>query len=195
MLPILVSLAADGGIQTSRLLMPMAFASSMGGMLTLIGTPPNLVVNNQLQEAGMEGLGFFAFTPIGLVCIVTGILVLIPLSRKFLGRHDDRAEHEAKGKSLSQLIDEYQIINNLYRLRVLEDSPLTEHPLHDLQIPDLYRVNIVEVRRRHSGRHSFLQTVSQTMAGSDTRVARGDVIYVMGEFEDCLLYTSPSPRD
>ena len=188
MLPILVSLAADGGIQTSRLLMPMAFASSMGGMLTLIGTPPNLVVNNQLQEAGMEGLGFFAFTPIGLVCIVTGILVLIPLSRKFLGRHDDRAEHEAKGKSLSQLIDEYQIINNLYRLRVLKDSPLTEHPLHDLQIPDLYRVNIVEVRRRHSGRHSFLQTVSQTMAGSDTRVARGDVIYVMGEFEDVARF-------
>ena len=188
MLPILVSLAADGGIQTSRLLMPMAFASSMGGMLTLIGTPPNLVVNNQLQEAGMEGLGFFAFTPIGLVCIVTGILVLIPLSRRFLGRHDDRAEHEAKGKSLSQLIDEYQIINNLYRLRVLEDSPLTEHPLHDLQIPDLYRVNIVEVRRRHSGRHSFLQTVSQTMAGSDTRVARGDVIYVMGEFEDVARF-------
>ena len=62
MLPILVSLAADGGIQTSRLLMPMAFASSMGGMLTLIGTPPNLVINNQLQEAGMEGLGFFSFT-------------------------------------------------------------------------------------------------------------------------------------
>lgn len=119
---------------------------------------------------------------------MTGILVLIPLSRRFLGRHDDRVEHEAKGKSLSQLIDEYQIINNLYRLRVLEDSPLTEHPLHDLQIPDLYRVNIVEVRRRHSGRHSFLQTVSQTMAGSDTRVARGDVIYVMGEFEDVARF-------
>ena len=180
MLPILVSLAADGGIQTSRLLMPMAFASSMGGMLTLIGTPPNLVINNQLQEAGMEGLGFFSFTPIGLVCIVTGVLLLIPLSRKFLGRHDDKTEHEAKGKSLSQLIDEYQIISNLYRLRVLEDSALTEN----LQIPDRYHVNIVEVRRRHSSRHSFLQTVSQTMAGSDTRVARGDVIYVMGEFED-----------
>ena len=132
----------------------------------------------------MEGLGFFSFTPIGLICIVAGVLLLIPLSRKFLGRHDDKTEHEAKGKSLSQLIDEYQIISNLYRLRVLEDSALTENPLHDLQIPDRYHVNIVEVRRRHSSRHSFLQTVSQTMAGSDTRVARGDVIYVMGEFED-----------
>ncbi len=95
---------------------------------------------------------------------MTGVLLLIPLSRKFLGRHDDKAEHEAKGKSLS---------SNLYRLRVLEDSALTENPPHDLQIPDRYHVNIVEVRRRHSSRHSFLQTVSQTMAGSDTRVARG----------------------
>ncbi len=65
------------------------------------------------------------------------------------------------------MIDEYQIISNLYRLRVLEDSALTENPLHDLQIPDRYHVNIVEVRRRHSSRHSFLQTVSQTMAGSE----------------------------
>ena len=106
----------------------MAFASSMGGMLTLIGTPPNLVVNNQLQEAGLEGLGFFSFTPIGIVCIVTGVLVLIPLSRKFLGERGEEPQYEAKGKSLSQLIDEYQIIGNLYRLRVLEDSELTEHP-------------------------------------------------------------------
>lgn len=59
---------------------------------------------------------------------MTGVLVLIPLSRKFLGHHDDKTEHEAKGKSLSQLIDEYQIINNLYRLRVVEDSALTGIP-------------------------------------------------------------------
>lgn len=98
MLPILVSLAADGGIQTSRLLMPMAFASSMGGMLTLIGTPPTLSSTTSFRRPEWRA-GLFAFTPIGLVCIVTGILVLIPLSRKFLGRHDDRAEHEAKGKS------------------------------------------------------------------------------------------------
>lgn len=188
MLPILVSLAADGGIQTSRLLMPMAFASSMGGMMTLIGTPPNLVIDNQLQAAGLEGLGFFSFTPIGIVCIVTGILVLIPLSKKFLSNHDDKSEHEAKGKSLNQLMDEYQIINNLYRLRVLKASDLTRLPLHELHIPDRFHVNIVEVRRKSSGRHSFLQTVSQSMAGSNTQVRLRDVIYVMGEFEDVARF-------
>lgn len=58
MLPILVSLAADGGIQTSRLLMPMAFASSMGGMLTLIGTPPTLSSTTSFRRPEWRGWAF-----------------------------------------------------------------------------------------------------------------------------------------
>lgn len=78
MLPIVVSLAAGAKMSASRLLMPLAFASSMGGMLTLIGTPPNLVINETLVEAGYPSLSFFSFFPVGLVCIVVGILVLLP---------------------------------------------------------------------------------------------------------------------
>ncbi len=190
MLPILVSLAADGGIRTSRLLMPMAFASSMGGMMTLIGTPPNLVINEQLQKAGFDGLRFFSFTPIGLVCIVTGILLLIPLSKKFLSKKENVSETKSFTKSLNQLVEEYRLTSNIYRLRVLEDSELTEKTLHELRIPDRYQVNIVEVRRKNSSRHSFLQTVSQTMAASDTRIKKADVIYVMGEFEDIQRFAN-----
>lgn len=58
MLPIVVSLAAKSGVNASRLLMPLAFASSLGGMLTLIGTPPNLVIQDVLTGAGYEQLGF-----------------------------------------------------------------------------------------------------------------------------------------
>ena len=85
MLPIVVSLAANANMNVSRVLMPLAFASSMGGMLTLIGTAPNLVIQNVLTDAGYQPLTFFSFTPVGLVCILTGIIVLIPLSRWFLG--------------------------------------------------------------------------------------------------------------
>lgn len=63
MLPILVSLAADGGIQTSRLLMPMAFASSMGGMLTLIGTPPQPGHQQPASGGGNGGAGLFLVHP------------------------------------------------------------------------------------------------------------------------------------
>ena len=59
MMPIAVSMAAQAGKSPSRMLMPMAFASSMGGMLTLIGTPPNLVIDETLREHGYEGLSFF----------------------------------------------------------------------------------------------------------------------------------------
>lgn len=59
MLPIVVSMAASSKMNVSRLLMPLAFASSMGGMFTLIGTPPNLVIDEYLQEGGYEKLRFF----------------------------------------------------------------------------------------------------------------------------------------
>ena len=84
MMPIVVSLAQKGGIKASRLLMPLAFASSMGGMLTLIGTPPNLVIQEALTEAGYEPLKFFSFLPVGVVCIIVGIVVLLPLSKRCL---------------------------------------------------------------------------------------------------------------
>ena len=84
MLPIVVSLANNAGVSPRRLLMPLAFAGSMGGMLTLIGTPPNLVIQDALTGAGYEPLGFFTFLPVGVVCVLTGTLVLLPLTKWFL---------------------------------------------------------------------------------------------------------------
>lgn len=90
MLPIVVSLAMSAGMNPSRLLMPLAFASSMGGMMTLIGTPPNLVIQNTLTSAGLEPLSFFSFLPVGIVCVIVGTLVLMPLSKWFLSKKDRR---------------------------------------------------------------------------------------------------------
>lgn len=84
MLPIVVSMAASANISPGRFLMPLAFASSMGGMATLIGTPPNLVVDEVLSNAGFTDLSFFSFTPIGVICVLIGLVVLIPLSKFFL---------------------------------------------------------------------------------------------------------------
>ena len=65
LLPIVVSLAMSADVNPGRFLMPLAFASSMGGMMTLIGTPPNLIIHGALQDAGYEGLSFFSFFPVG----------------------------------------------------------------------------------------------------------------------------------
>ena len=95
MLPIVVSLAASAHSHPGRFLMPLAFPSSMGGMMTLIGTPPNLVIQNTLTEAGYEPLSFFSFTPVGLMCIAVGIIALIPLSKIFLSKNetDNQSKH------------------------------------------------------------------------------------------------------
>ena len=109
MLPIVVSMSARAGTDARRLLMPLAFASSMGGMLTLIGTPPNLVIQEHLTEGRYAPLSFFPFTPVRLICIAVGALALYPLSRRLV-RHDahDDARHKG-GKSLSQLVSEYRL--------------------------------------------------------------------------------------
>ena len=85
MMPVVVSVATQKGMHPGRMLMPLAFASSMGGMLTLIGTPPNLVIQEALTQAGETPLTFFSFTPVGLIIVVIGVLLMLPLSRMFLG--------------------------------------------------------------------------------------------------------------
>ena len=123
MLPIVVSMAMNANINPSRFLMPLAFASSMGGMATLIGTPPNLVVQEALKNAGFDSLSFFSFTPVGLVCVLTGIIILIPLSKIFLAKKDDNNKKETSGgRTPKELAQKYQLSDNLYRLRVTSGS-------------------------------------------------------------------------
>ena len=100
MLPIVVSMAATAGISPRRLLMPLAFASSMGGMMTLIGTPANLIVSDTLASAGYEPLSFFSFLPVGIVTLVVGILFLLPAT-KMLTPKAKTKEGKSENKSLN----------------------------------------------------------------------------------------------
>ena len=122
MLPIVVSMAMSSGINSSRLLMPLAFASSMGGMMTLIGTPPNLIISDTLDKAGYGSLSFFSFLPVGLVCIAVGTLLLMPLTKWFLVKKEKKGVEGRRNKSLDQLVKEYRLLNNLFRLSVEKGS-------------------------------------------------------------------------
>ncbi len=184
MLPIVVSMAASTGVSSSRFLMPLAFASSMGGMMTLIGTPPNLVIQNTLTSAGYEPLTFFSFLPVGLVCVTTGILVLLPLSRWFLSGKRKRKNDTPRGKSLGQLVKEYGLSDNLFRLRVPANSATAGKTISQLDVRRRFGLNILEVRRGTSSQHRFLKTVTQELASPDTVLNVGDVIYISGEVEE-----------
>lgn len=189
MLPIVVSMAMNANINPSRFLMPLAFASSMGGMATLIGTPPNLVVQETLENAGFGDLSFFSFTPVGLVCVLIGIIILIPLSKIFLAKKDDNNKNEASGgRSPKELAQKYQLSDNLYRLRVTPDSLVCNKTLQELNITQTYNLTILEIRRKSLSQGRFMKTVDQKLAGPDTELKENDILYVFGAFDKVELF-------
>ena len=184
MMPIVVSMAASAGTSPRRLLMPLAFASSMGGMMTLIGTPPNLIVSDTLQHAGYEPLSFFSFLPVGLITLTVGIIGLLPLTKIFLSPKDGGKKKKKSGKSLDDLVGEYGLTSNLFRVHIKsEGSPAIGKTIADLNIYHNYGINVLELRRS-AGQNRFVRTVSQKLASPDLILKQGDVLYLSGAAED-----------
>ena len=182
MMPIVVSLAQKAKIRASRLLMPLAFASSMGGMLTLIGTPPNLVIQEALTESGHQPLGFFSFLPVGLVGIVVGIVVLLPLSKRFLNgrqRGDDDGKARRR-KTLDDLLEEYSLKDDLSVFTVTDASLVKDKSVVELDVQRRYGLSVLEVRRVKKTHAKLMKEVEQRLAGPDTRLMVGDIVYVSG---------------
>ena len=194
MMPIIMSLAAGSGMQSSRFLMPLAFAGSLGGMLTLIGTPPNLVIDEVLTEAGFKPLAFFSFFPVGIIVIAIGIIVLMPLSKIFLSKKQN-GKKKSNSKSLDDLVDEYQLLDNLHRYIVpskrtaaaIDENgqmmDIVGKTLKDLSIQKKYGVSIIEIRNEKKSRLGLVKDVNQNMAKSSSTIAVHDTLYIMGDEE------------
>ncbi len=202
MIPIVVSMAMSVKMNPSRLLMPLAFASSMSGMMTLIGTPPNLVINDKLMEKANEliekggtvpswageyadGLGFFTFLPVGLICAVVGTIILLPLSKKYLSKPGSLSSKSASSaKSLKTLVKEYGIANNLHKVQINQDSLAAGKMIGELNIRKEYSLNIIEVRHIERGQRNLLtKNVVQQAADSDTMLRADDILYISGAGE------------
>ena len=194
MMPIIMTLAAGSGMQSSRFLMPLAFAGSLGGMLTLIGTPPNLVIDEVLTEAGFKPLAFFSFFPVGIIVIAIGIIVLMPLSKIFLSKKQNGKKKNNR-KSLDDLVDEYQLLDNLHRYIVpskrtaaaIDENgqmmDIVGKTLKDLSIQKKYGVSIIEIRNEKKSRLGLVKDVNQNMAKSSSTIAVHDTLYIMGDEE------------
>ena len=194
MMPIIMSLAAGSGMQSSRFLMPLAFAGSLGGMLTLIGTPPNLVIDEVLTEAGFKPLAFFSFFPVGIIVIAIGIIVLMPLSKIFLSKKQNGKKKNNR-KSLDDLVDEYQLLDNLHRYIVpskrtaaaIDENgqmmDIVGKTLKDLSIQKKYGVSIIEIRNEKKSRLGLVKDINQNMAKSSSTIAVHDTLYIIGDEE------------
>ena len=183
MMPIVISMAASADINPRRYLMPMAFASSMG-MFTLISTPPILFVQKEIEEAGppLEPLGFFTFAPIGFVCLCVGIIVLFFLSRYLKSNKKEEAAQESRGRSLSELVEEYKISTQLYKLLVSAKSPLVGKTLEESKIATAYLVSIVKIQHKAAAGR-IIRTPVIEVADSKSLIKAGDILYCRGSSE------------
>ena len=184
LLPIVFGITREANFSARRFLMPMAFAASMGGMMTLIGTPPVLIVNNVLVENNYPELGFFTVFPIGLTLLIIGLLFLWNSSKILMHNEKKRSSRFGEAKSPTELIREYQLADNLFRIKMQANSPVIGHQLKELNITQQYNISIIEIRRVSQGTGVFLKSIQHKLAEADSILYSDDIIYVTGAFND-----------
>lgn len=178
MLPIVVSMAASAGASASRFLMPLAFASSIGGMLTLIGTPPNLVIAEAWEEFSGEPLTMFSFLPTGLICLAAGTLLLIPFSKMLSGNKKKNAGSSKENRTLTDIVDEYNLNHDLWRVDVPASSPISGLSLGALALRANYGLDVLELRVVEG--KGLLKNVSQEAPSASSVIEGGDILFIRG---------------
>lgn len=178
MLPIVVSMAASAGASASRFLMPLAFASSIGGMLTLIGTPPNLVIAEAWEEFSEEPLTMFSFLPTGLICLAAGTLLLIPFSKMLSGNRKKNAGSSKENRTLTDIVEEYNLNHDLWRVDVPASSPISGLSLGALALRANYGLDVLELRVVEG--KGLLKNVSQEAPSASSVIEGGDILFIRG---------------
>jgi len=173
-IPVALSVANRLGLAPGRLMMPLSFAALISGMLTLVATPPNLVVNSELERAGIEGFSFFAFTPVGLLALGLGVAYML-VARHWLGQGDERRSggRERPRRRLLDLARDYELSGRVLRLEVLSDSPLVGQTLGELALRSRFGLNVVGVERQRHFRLALLD------AGPGRELQAGDLLLVL----------------
>ncbi|SDS16730.1 TrkA-C domain-containing protein [Formosa sp. Hel1_31_208] len=182
LLPATISSAWSIGTMPSKILMPMAFGSNTGGLLTLTGTPPNIIANNALIEAGYQGFSFFEFSLIGIPLLIIAILYFRYIGFKLLPKHKTNNKPVDIHTTLHQWIEAYKIENDYYRLRIRSVSPLINTTLSDWDFETAFNVHIIRLQRRHpnilKGNKPFIEFPSP-----DTEMRYHDILTVKGDTE------------
>lgn len=102
-IPIVLRIAAETNLSASRMLIPMSYAALISGMLTLIATTPNLVVHEELIDAGYEGFGFFSFSLVGIAVLIVAVAYILFIGRRLLPGEIQTTGSGRQGRSLFEL--------------------------------------------------------------------------------------------
>lgn len=150
LLPVVMDLARKTGTPPSRLLMPLAYSSLLGGLLTLIGTPPNILVSGALQDRGYPAFELFDFTILGGAVTIAGILYMVLVGRRFLPRSTTDADGTEPSHGLGEgeeLPGVYDLDEQLFTLRLPAGSQLADRTLGESRLGSALRLNVLAILR------------------------------------------------
>ena len=149
LLPVTMDLSKETGIPPSRLLLPLAYACLLGGLTTLIGTPPNILVADALANEGFEPFGLFDYSPVGLVVVGAGFLFLLVAAPVLLPKRRIRVgAREGDGEDDGRLLpDVYGLNERFIILRLPEGSPLAGRSLSEIRLGSLAGLQAITVIR------------------------------------------------
>lgn len=172
LLPVVVDIARRTGIPPSRLLMPLAFAALLGGLNTLIGTPPNILVSEALRQAGLQPFGMFDYTPVGVVVMMSGIAFMALAGRRLLPTRDIARELTgADRKSHKEL---YELHERMVVLNVPPSSPLVGKTLSASRLGSALGLNVLAIIRNGQ---------THLAPEAETSLQAGDKLLVEGKLE------------
>lgn len=169
-IPIVLRIARGSNISPGRLMMPLSVAALISGMMTLVATPPNLVVHGELVRRGYEGFSFFAFAPFGIPILILAILYMLFARRWLVVSKKEEAIH--KRPRWQQWVEEYALAGREHRLRVAPGSPLIGQTLEQVDLRSTSGVNIVAIERGNRFSREMIRPQAHT------KLAAGDVLFL-----------------
>jgi di/tricarboxylate transporter len=162
LLPAVMSVARETDIPPSKLLIPLAWASLLGGNMTMIGTPPNILASSILESYGdIEPFSFLDFAPMGVVVLTAGILYMVFVGRRLLPRRTPGGG----------LVDSYPVQEYLTEARVTDDSPLVGKTLREADLEHRHGLNVIHI-------HLCCQEGETVSAMTEHRLEPGDELHL-----------------
>lgn len=193
LLPAIVSLAISAQISTSKLLIPLSYGALLGGAMTLIGTPPNIIVNDLLHEQGLSPFAFFDYTPIGIVILLAGTIFMILMGRRLLPDYKPKQELQWV-ETPGELVDIYRLPDNMFRLRIRRGSDLVGLRVEESHLRQDFGVTILEILRplqvttasKLGNTRLLMDADGQESITPDpkTTLQVGDILVVQGQAND-----------
>lgn len=194
MAPAIISLGWKKDINPSKLLLPVSFSALLGGAMTLIGTPPNIIVSDLLANSGYTPFRFFDFTPIGLAVLLTGI-TFIALTDRWLLPDREPTTKIQRVETPEEIVQLYKLPEDLYRLRVRSPSPLVGKTLQSVDLGNKYQITVLEILRKPEvrplakmgERRLVLEEETQNILPSpETSIQQDDILICQGKSEDII---------